>query len=43
MIDQETNETADAGGRHMGRTYVGVIVVEVIVLLLLWSVSQYFG
>jgi hypothetical protein len=43
MIDQETNETADTGGRQMRRTYVGVIIVEVIVLLLLWSVSQYFG
>ena len=34
---------ADAEDRPMTRTYVTVLVVEVLVLLALWAAGRYFG
>jgi hypothetical protein len=38
-----TRSTRDPGDSDLRSTYAAVIVVEVVVLIALWSFSAYFG
>jgi hypothetical protein len=42
MSDHPESTGAGHAERPMGRTYLGVVVVEALVLLALWLVGRYF-